>query len=473
MNDEYVDTGQLKDDSTAETVSVDFDDRTTSWFADADCVGAGIVVANGDTVVYERALGSCGPDGRSTTANTRYGVGSVSKPVTASAVLRLVDNNTISLDDDIAEYLPWWQPPGGPVTLHQLLTHTSGMPADGMDLLTLGSALGVDAENQLETWEEWRQFVREQFDTRREPGTFAYYNSGYAALGDLIERVTDESFGNAIDRLVFEPLGIDATYDVDALMADEAATPCLSGPDGSEPTALPDCPPLAPAGGLIISPRALGQFVGAHATGGLPVAPSLLQKAHRGHADWRTYANGLITGVGYGWETTPFADDTLVSHAGSTGVSAGYAGFLRERGLIVAIGITGRPSASPITLARTLFADALGRDPLSTDPDRALKHAIDGLPGRYVMPNELYEAIVRWTGERLQLTFEGKGPIPTETHELVPRSFDPNAPVFEFVDDDGEIERVKFNVGETGVTLDLGWFRLERVSDLSSKTAQS
>ncbi|MEZ3145492.1 serine hydrolase domain-containing protein [Halobaculum sp. MBLA0143] len=456
-------------DDAAKITTETFDDRTTSWFADADCVGASVVVTDGDDVVYERGLGSCGPDGPATTADTPYGVGSVSKPVTASAVLRLVDDGALAFDDEIAAFLPWWDPPGEPVTVYELLTHTSGLPADGMEILAFGSTLGIDDDGRVETWEEFRAFVTEEFDARREPGSFAYYNSGYVALGGVIERVTGESFDDAVDRLVFDPLGVDATYDADALAEPEAATPCRSGPDGPEPTTLPGTALIDPAGGLVASPRALASFVTAHATGEFPVESSLLDAAHHGHADWRTYADGQTSGVGYGWETTPFGDDTLVGHSGSTGVSGGYAGFLRDREVGVAVGLTGRPSASPVTFARTLLADAVGRDPIGVDRDRALERAVAGLPGRYTTANGVRQATVRWTGDRLQLEFDGVGPIPAETRPLVPRSFDPDAPVFESVDDDGEVERAAFHVADDGVTLDFGWFRFERTGDADSE----
>lgn len=443
-----------------------FDDRTASWFADADCVGASVVVTAGDAVVYECGLGSCHPDGRATTADTRYGLGSVSKPVTATAILRLVNDGTLSFDDEIGEFLPWWDPPGDPVTVHDLLTHTSGLPADGMEILVFGSTLGMDTDRELTTWKEFRAFVTEQFDARRVPGSFAYYNSGYAALGRVIERVTGESFGDAVTRLVFDPLDVAATYDPDALATPTDATPCLPGPDGPEPTTLPAAPPMAPAGGLVASPGELASFVTAHATGAVPVASSVLEAAHRGHADWQTYANGVTTGAGYGWETTPFAGDTLVGHSGSTLVSGGYAGFLRDRGIGVTVGWTGQSSASPVAFARGLLADALGRDPVAVDPDRALERAVAELPGRYTASNDVYEATVRWTGDRLTVTFGAVGPMPSETRDLVPQSFDPEAPVFEAVDDDGEVERFAFHVDDGSVTLDAGWFRLERAGDV-------
>lgn len=463
-------TSPTTGDGAAEITTETFDDRTASWFADADCVGASVVVTDGDEIVYGRGLGSCGPDGPAATPATPYGVGSVSKPVTASAILRLVDDGALALDDEIAAFLPWWDPPGEPVTIHDLLTHTSGLPADGMEFLVFGPTLGVDTDERIETWDDFREFVTEQFDTRREPGSFAYYNSGYAALGRVIERVTDESFDDAVGRLVFDPLGVDATYDADALAEPDAATPCLPGPDGPKSTTLPSTPPVDPAGGLVASPRALASFVAAHATGDFPVGSSLLDAAHRGHADWRTYADGQTSGVGYGWETTPFGDDTLVGHSGSTGVSGGYAGFLRDHEIGVAVGTTGQPSASPVTFARTLLADAVGHDPVTVDPDRALERAVAGLPGRYTAANGVHEATVRWTGDRLELELEGVGPIPTETKPLVPRSFDPDAPVFESVDDDGEVERAAFRVGD-GVTLDFGWLRLERTGDTDGETA--
>ncbi|MFB6193757.1 MAG: serine hydrolase domain-containing protein, partial [Halobaculum sp.] len=400
--------------------------------------------------------------GAAATATTAYAVGSVAKSVTATAVVRLADAGRLSVDDPVADHLPWFgDAPGAPITIHDLLTHTSGLPAAGMEAFVLGPALGVDTDRTLDDWAAFRSFTREWFPTRGEPGRFAYYNSGYTALGRVIERVTGESFADAVAELVFAPLGVTGAFDSDE---EPSSPPCRPGSDGPEPVSLPDNPLLAPVGGLVISPRELARFGAAHASGAVPVAPDLLRTAHTAHADWRRYADGRTTGVGYGWELTPFGDDTLVGHSGSTGVSAGYVGFLRDRGLSVAVGASGPPDASPVTLGREILAALTDREPAAVDPSLAVERAVEPLTGRYESPTGVHTADVEWTGDRLTVTLGGFGPVSGETFPLVPRSLDPK-PVFEHVADDGEVERAAFERTDDGVTLRYGWLYLERVGD--------
>lgn len=131
------------------------------------------VVAEGDDVVYSHASGYA-DRGRSVplTVESRFVVGSVAKQVTAALVLQQVERGTLDLDAPAAGYLP---PGGAPldarVKVRHLLAHTSGIVARDRPPATV-------------------------------PGsTFAYSNAGYDLLGDILERVTGETFGAAAARL--------------------------------------------------------------------------------------------------------------------------------------------------------------------------------------------------------------------------------------------------------------------------------
>jgi D-alanyl-D-alanine carboxypeptidase len=134
-------------------------------------------------------------------AETLFQIGSISKAFTSIALLRLRDEGQFDVHRAVVEYLPWL----GinrylePVTAHHLLTHTAGLPRDG-DLLGLVELL-------------------RNFRPEHEPGDRSVYsNVGYQILGYLLEDLTGQAYGEAIRRLVFEPLGVVAsdpviTYD--------------------------------------------------------------------------------------------------------------------------------------------------------------------------------------------------------------------------------------------------------------------
>lgn len=463
------DTSRQSNDASAVSDET-LDDLLEEWFEESGAVGVSVAVCDGTESMYETGRGTTTTRAATrATETTRFAVGSVAKPVTATAVLRLADAGELALSDPVAAHLPWFDDaPGEPITIHQLLTHSSGLPTDGMELFVVGAALGVDTGRTLDDWSAFRAYVREWFDTRGEPGRFAYSNAGYTALGRVIERVTGESFAAAIDRLVFDPLEIEATFDTGRLTGDDAAPP--HRPDG-EPVTLPNNPLFVPSGGLIVAPRELARFGAVHATAGRGRSPGegfldLAAAAHDGHVTWRRYVGGQTTGAGYGWEVSPFDGDTLVGHSGSTGLSAGYLGFLQERMLTVAVACTGQPTNSPERLGRAMLARLTGRDPVAVDPERALDRKLAPLSGRYESPNGVHRATVRTTSGRLELAIDGPGPVGDDTMAAVPRSLDPADRTFT-IHEDGELDRAAFAIDD-GVTLRWGPILLERTGPVET-----
>ena len=138
--------------------------------------------------------------------------GSVAKQFTATAIMMLVVEKKIALDDPISKYLPeakgaaW-----GGATLRQLLTHTSGIPD------TFGE---TDAASYTKGILDWRRDYTEEELLRTyiplkldfKPGEkWNYSNTGYEILGFLIHRVTGEFYGDFLEQRIFEPLGMIST----------------------------------------------------------------------------------------------------------------------------------------------------------------------------------------------------------------------------------------------------------------------
>lgn len=140
------------------------------------------------------------------TAKSVYRIGSVTKQFTAAAVMQLVEQGKVKLDDPIGKYLPSLPDPWEPVTVRQLLNHTSGIPS----YTSLGPA--------------WRSRWGEEMSTDTivalsagKPldfpiGTkYAYNNSGYVILGMLIEKVTGRPWGEDLQERFAKPLGLSDT----------------------------------------------------------------------------------------------------------------------------------------------------------------------------------------------------------------------------------------------------------------------
>jgi CubicO group peptidase (beta-lactamase class C family) len=135
-----------------------------------------------------------------------FDIGSVTKQFTAAAILKLVEANKLSLDDDFTEYLPF-DTKGRKVTIAQLLDHTSGMEAD----------MGEEVEffDMLTNQGLPHNAIVKMFkpkDFMFEPGeALIYNNNAYSYLGLIIEKVTGQSYEDYLKEIFFKPLGMNST----------------------------------------------------------------------------------------------------------------------------------------------------------------------------------------------------------------------------------------------------------------------
>jgi len=462
-----------------ETTAADLDAEALEATArdllgDVDSPGASVAVVDGRERVFAAGFGNRQLDPEQpATPETLYGIGSSTKPVTATAVLTLVESGDLSLDDAVASHVPFFaDAPGDPITVRELLSHTSGLPADDSATLTLLDAIvGDEAEDigaSLSGWDEIREYVDDGADRRLlDTERCLYYNSGYVVLSRLVEAVADEPFADYVRRAVLEPLGMDrSTFDV-GVLADEdadAMTPHRAGEDGPKPATLPDDPLFVGPGGLQAPVTETAAFASAWAERDLPIGADLAEAATTPVGTFRELLDGSEVGYGYGWMTRPFGDDTLVGHGGGTGVSAGYVGFLADRGLAVALGFNGQPDTSPERLATELLATATGTDPLAVLPKRAIERKERRVTGEYEAYGDLQTVTVT-RGDRF-LELEHASPMGTETEYLVAASTAPDDHTFRVAERGGTRSTVEFFVDDDGVELLVDRALFERVGDV-------
>ena len=143
------------------------------------------------------------------TPETIFQTGSVGKQFTAMAVMMLVEQGKIGLDDRITKYLPESPAIWKAVTVRQLLTHTSGIADYGGEEDTMGK--GVINFRKDYTEEELVQaFSKMPMDFA--PGTkWSYSNTGYVLLGIIIHRASGKFYGDLLQQRIFKPLGMNAT----------------------------------------------------------------------------------------------------------------------------------------------------------------------------------------------------------------------------------------------------------------------
>ncbi len=158
----------------------------------------------GETAVMADGLADTASK-RTVTADDPVRVASISKLVVAIGVMRLVEGGKLDLDADVSARLGWrLRNPGfpdAPITLRQLLSHTSSV-TDGADYAV---PLGETLEARLQNPKAW--------DAAHAPGRyFRYTNLNFPLIASVMEHATGERFDLLMQRLVFVPLGIDACY---------------------------------------------------------------------------------------------------------------------------------------------------------------------------------------------------------------------------------------------------------------------
>ncbi|MFC2139519.1 serine hydrolase [Bacteroidota bacterium] len=138
------------------------------------------------------------------TPQTKFRLGSVTKQFTSMLIMILEEGGKLSTDDYVAEYIEDY-PNGDKITIHHLLTHTSGIP----------DVFDIDGFNDIKrdplTTEEFVDFFKnEQLDF--EPGTeYDYSNSGYVLLSYIIEIVTGKSYEDFLTENILKPLEMNDT----------------------------------------------------------------------------------------------------------------------------------------------------------------------------------------------------------------------------------------------------------------------
>lgn len=130
-------------------------------------------------------------------------IASLTKSFTAAAVMKLVEEGKLQLDDTLETYIPGF-PEGDTITIHMLLSHTSGLTSN------FPRIKGMTLEKTIE------EIMDEPLQAA--PGSdFKYSNSGYMILGSIIEQVTGMKYGDYLQELVFDPLGMRDTGEVTEL----------------------------------------------------------------------------------------------------------------------------------------------------------------------------------------------------------------------------------------------------------------
>ncbi|MFZ5979169.1 MAG: serine hydrolase [Candidatus Zixiibacteriota bacterium] len=164
-----------------------------------------VLVAVDGQVLFSRGYGLANRKaGIPNSPETKFFIGSITKQFTAAAVLKLQEKGLLDLQDPVSKYLPKYpKETGDRITIHHLLSHTSGLPN-----YTDYPEVVLRRLNQITPEEIMKTFMYRPLEF--EPGTdFKYSNSGYILLGMIIEKVSGQSYEAFLHHEILKPLRMD------------------------------------------------------------------------------------------------------------------------------------------------------------------------------------------------------------------------------------------------------------------------
>ena len=303
--------------------------------------GGAVAVMKDGRRVYARSYGYADTEaGEAVEPTDLFRIASVSKPITAAAVLLLVERGELELDEPAFAWLDDLEPPPGStpdprlddITIRHLLLHAGGWDRDqSFDPMfrsdDAAAAVGVDPPADAETVIRWMLGQPLQFD----PGLrYAYSNFGYAVLGRIIERVSGVSYEQFVQDELLAPAGVERMAVGHSRLAERLPDEVRYYDAGTAPSVFPGdgqvpwpyggfhLEAMDAHGGWVASTVDLLRFVGA--VDGRPMPPDVLTPAsvaatvaHPGPPLW----SGSAYHYGLGWLIRPTNGDANWWHGGS------------------------------------------------------------------------------------------------------------------------------------------------------------
>jgi CubicO group peptidase (beta-lactamase class C family) len=184
-------------------------DRIFAEWNTTSSPGCALAVVKDGHIIYEHGYGMANLElSVAITPQSVFDIGSVSKEITALAILLLVQDSKISLDADIRKYLPEMSDYGSPITIRHLLHHTSGL-RNYDDLFDLEGIPEADLTTDRDAME---LIVRQKGVNFKAGEEFLYSDTNYFLMSQIVKRVTGQTLRQFAQQRIFGPLGMTSTH---------------------------------------------------------------------------------------------------------------------------------------------------------------------------------------------------------------------------------------------------------------------
>lgn len=376
----------------------------------ADKPGASILIARGDKVIYERQVGLANVEHSIPLGpKSVFSAGSITKQFTAAAILQLEEQGKLNCGDPLAKYLPSLALPEAPITLHQLLTHTSGVP----DYPRI-KEIRQNIRNEPSVTEIINRVLEEPLDFS--PGTdYRYSNTGFLLLGKVIEAASGMPYEAYLRNNILKPAKMEASVLADFNAIIQHRTTSYTSDDDFGILRAPSHAYSYAAGGLFTTPRDLLKWKIALQAGKIlnELAYSKMFAATGPASDAQCY----------GWEVNEIGGVLSYEH---TGFEPGYKAssvYLPAQDLYLIV-MQNTEYGSPTPTLLNAAALCLGAPyPSPADELVADQEILKQFVGRYAFPND-QERIVKLTDGQLSYQAPGGLPSPLYVHDSLSLFFE-------------------------------------------------
>ena len=318
-------------------------DRVFAQWERPNSPGASVAVIRRGEIIFSKGYGSAQLEyDVPITPTTVFHAASVSKQFTAMAVALLETEGKLSLDDEVQTYLSYVPRFAYPVTVRQLIHHTSGI-RDQWELLAMA---GWRLDDVI-TMDHIRTMMRHQQELNFEPNSeHLYSNMGYTLLAEIVGTLSGQSFGEFTEARIFEPLGMSRTHfhDDHEMIVRGRAYSYAADDDGGYRNAVLS---FANAGATSLFTTAedlvrwLDNFRHAR-VGGHTIIEQMRQRAVLNNGEQISYAHGVMIGTYRGLKT--------VFHGGADAGFRSYVTWFEEPEVGIAV-LTNLGSIQPRRLA--------------------------------------------------------------------------------------------------------------------------
>ncbi len=280
-------------------------DEVLSRYSDVGLFTGSVLIAQHGKILLDKGYGfSNVKEGKGNTADSKYQIYSVTKPITATLIVKLAEEQRLSLNDRLSKYYPSF-PQGDSITIEHLLTHTSGLYCYNNDF-----SMPVNSEKAM------LEFLRKK-PLNFSPGTeWEYCNTGYFLLGFIIEKVTGVPYEKAVENYIFTPLGMNHSgFDYRTLKDSNKTTGyAILYDDTSAVAPVYDPHELFAAGGIYSTTYDVYRFHEAMQANKI-LSPDATRKAY----------TPFKKNYGFGWFIDSVSGRRIIGHSGG---ASGYRSYL-------------------------------------------------------------------------------------------------------------------------------------------------